>query len=1194
MLRLESLELIGFKSFADRTKVAFPDQITAIIGPNGCGKSNLSDAIGWVLGAQTAKSLRGQKMEDFIFGGTRSRRQSGLAEVKLVLRRNEASTVSLGGVEIDSETLEISRKVFRSGESQYFVNNRRCRLMDIHQFLEDAGLGFASYAMIAQGKIDSFLTAKPLDRRAVIEEAAQISGYKAKRRNAEMKLELSQQNLVRLNDIVSEVERQLRSLKRQANRTKRYQVVKEEFREVQRRRFAFEVDRFGCEIQQIDERLSELKKSEEKLTERLCREEKGFSRAADERDDREQKLSELRESRSQLTLELDRTHHSIEYHREQIEQIKEAMKTLESEREGLEESLHQFEGEWEDLHIDKAALEKEEKEIQLRFEEQQKVVNEHSEALEEAEEKLEEWRAKLLQISADSASKKNLKEQVAQRLKRITGERERLQEELTQSRKRLSETSNLRREKAEALEKLEEQFRALHQEVRTQKQAREEHSTQFEELGRKETEVRDRLVALKERLQSLQELEISRSHYSDGVKQVLNHFNKNKSISTEGTFADSIETSPEFERVVEEFLDEELEYILVDSLDEAVRGLSELKTLESGKATFLSIYSTNGFGKKQVPPRDGPEKGEGVYGRLAEVIQMKPELQDAFWRVLPQRADAVVVSDMDRAMQLAHSYPESTFITLEGESLTPRGLLSGTAPGSKRLGLLGLKRQKRELEKKVGSQQKALEKIIQERLERKEALEALASTLESTQTLLYETEKKCIGLRHEIEEADREVRRFERAAQALEYDLDRLVVDQQELTQKEEEVERALGELDKSKVEAEGRLTFGRQDLYKLRTALNQEQEKLNSIQSGRRVTEERKVALAKTLERLRSQKVEASNRLKTLSDREERYQTRQAELVNESKELTKSSEQLRTKKTEVSRSLEEAEADFLKFKEALKEIESRIGDLRDSRSEVLEQKSKIDIERARIETQFQNLEELCIDQLKVPIHEAIEKVDLAEFDADEVRERYEKLKDKIENFGPINMTALKEYEENEERHQFLTQQRSDIEQSIADTTKAIQEINRRSRARFTETFEAVNNNFKSVFQKLFGGGDCGMELLDEEDILECGIDVFAQPPGKKLQNIMLLSGGEKALTVFALLMGIFMYRPSRFCVLDEVDAPLDDANVKRFGQLIEDMSEETQFIIVTHNKRTMESADTLYGITMEEAGISKVVSAQF
>jgi chromosome segregation protein len=1196
MFRLKSLDMIGFKSFADKTRIVFPEGITALVGPNGCGKSNLSDAVGWVLGAQTARSLRGQRMEDFIFGGTRARKPTGFAEVTLTLEGGSPQPLRIDGIVLDGDELEITRKLYRSGESVYLLNQRRCRLMDIQKFLEDAGLGFASYALIAQGRVDAFLTARPLDRRAVIEEAAGITGYKTKRRNAELKLEMAQQNLLRVGDIVAEVERQLRSLKRQAGKARRYRRVREELRGVQRLRFRIESDRLGLELEELDRQLAKVRSAERDLAADLQAREERFRDSSRVREQLEIRLNELQQSKSELHLELDRDLNAIAFNRDQLGGIAESLESLAADRADTDGALSGFDLELERYAGERATLLREEEQAVVAAQESLRRVRACSGELEVAERSLEELRSRLVALTAEAASLRNLREQVNQRCERVRLDRERLLNERRVSQGNLRDSRRRAEEKRSALKAGRRSLARIEERVLARQRELESLSAELRELSGREGELHNQLVALNERLQSLQELELSRSHYSEGVKKVLGHLNRGVLCDGAGTLADALETSPEFERLVEEFLDEELEYILVDSLDDAMRGLSEVRTLKSGKCTFLSLRTSNGFGGEQrrTVTADLPGRSEGVYGTLADIVRMKPEVERAFLRVLPQRAGAIVVSDIERAMGLAHSYPESTFITLSGESLTPRGLLCATAPSPGKLGLLGLKRRLRELEKRARLRHEAHAEALRAKEDKEAAVREASQALEDLRSRRHQTEKEAIGLAHEAESAEQEVHSHERLAQAVEAESALLEAELGELQSRLEGLVLQLGSKERSREEIEAQLAIGRETLTELRMRLGELQEKANAAASQRGVLEERRNALDRTLDRVRGQRDAAARRLAELSAREEEGRRRSDHLKAEMARLAKSSEDRRRQEASLEAQLNELQKRFSHCKESLRRMDGELQESRRRAGGLAEDRSAREVERARVETLLQNLRGQCLEQLSAPLEDVAEGVVPEDVDPDEVNRRHERLKRHLESFGPINMTALKEYHENEERHTFLTQQREDIERSIADTARAIQEINRRSRAQFSETFDAVNRNFKMVFRKLFGGGECGMELLDEEDVLECGIDLYAQPPGKKLQNLMLLSGGEKALTVFALLIGIFMYRPSRFCVLDEVDAALDDANAQRFGDLIREMSPETQFIIVTHNRRTMESADALYGITMEDPGVSKVVSARF
>ncbi|GAB4108323.1 MAG: chromosome segregation protein SMC [Acidobacteriota bacterium] len=1196
MLRLKSLELSGFKSFADRTRLDFPAGITAVIGPNGCGKSNLADAIGFVLGLHTAKELRGEKMEDFIFGGTQKRRPSGLAEVSIRFQRTGEIPLVLEGVELEGDELEITRRLYRSGESVYLVNQRRCRLMDIHRFMEDAGLGFSGYAMIAQGKIEAFLGSRPLERRALLEEAAQISGYKVRRRQAEVKLELAQQNLLRINDILVEVERQLRSLRRQAAKARQYRKVKEEFRRVQKLRFRLEADRLGNRLNGLLVSLSRLRVEEGEVQVQVQAAEDQVRRLGLVRTELESGVQELQEQNSELTLKLDRNRNSLRFAAQQLEQTEQTRASEIQEREKLSAALSTQRQEAERFARELQSLNGEEESAASHQRSAQAQLEKARRALEEAENLLEEERSRLVGAAADAASFRNQAEQIRIRQQRLESDRQRLQAQRAALSDSLRGLEAQVAEKRATLEKRQAQLQDAARDLQRFRSEAEKLDHELAGLREQEAEIRHQLVALQERQQSLQELELSRAPYSESVKKVLGHLSRNRTVQTSGTLADAVETMPEFERLVEEFLDEELECILVDSLDEAVRGVTEAKHLKTGKCTFMSLVSTNGFGRngRSGAGRELPGVEAGVYGRLGELLKMKPSVQEAFLRVFPQQADTIVVSDLDCAWRLAHSHPESTFLTLQGEALQPRGLVTAVAAPAGKLGLLGLKRQLRELEKRVEAQLAAAAAAAERKHQTEEKLQALQGEVQRRQEHLHRLEKETIGLVHALEQSESDRTRRRRELAALEADLERLDAEAAELGSRLEAAAAETAAREALKTQIETALKIGRDRVQQFRDQLAAVQAEVTRASSQYRLLEERRRSLTATWERIQRQIEESEARLRVSGEREAAAVERIRALRDETARLKEEGSELTKAAETVTGRLAAAREELAGCRDRMAEAEAGLEQLRLRLTGVQSRCNEAEVERARLETQLQHLETDCQEQLGVALAEALVGAVPGAEDPAEIASRYEHLRRRLDSFGPINMTALKDYQEAEQRRQFLAEQRADLEKSIADTTQAIQELNRRSRTQFTETFAQVNQNFQQVFQKLFGGGECGMRLLDEDDVLECGIDLYAQPPGKKLQNVMLLSGGEKALTVFALLVAIFMYRPSRFCVLDEVDAPLDDANVQRFGQLIRSMSEQTQFIVVTHNKRTMEHAHALYGVTMEEPGVSKVVSASF
>jgi chromosome segregation protein len=1194
MLKFESLEIIGFKSFAEKTRVVFDDSTTCIVGPNGCGKSNLSDSIAWVLGAQNARTLRSERMEDVIFGGTARRKPSGLAEITLTIRRTGEEPILLDGVELTGDRLEITRRLQRSGESCYLINQRRCRLKDLQQFMEDAALGYASYALIAQGHIDSFLNSKPMERRTVIEEAAGIIGYKSRRKSAELKLELAQQNLLRVSDIIQEVDRQLRSLKRQAAKARRFREIKEEFREVQLRKFAVEGRDLQSRLAAVRADAIRVRTEEETVRQSLLERQAAYRTHMERRDRLEKRLTEVRQSSAAAHLEADRTLNSIQYHQDQIASLQKRADQVAGEQERLHESLKAVDDELERFRDEEITLREEETRVDQVLLKQREEVARYGGEVQTAEKDLDILRASFLRLSGETVSLRNAIEQLKQRRLSIEARRSRLEKEQEALELQRAENRTQLEQVCQVAEQKRNEMKLLNETVEEQ----EEQKTELEErlaLARAEiSELQRQVIACRERLHSLQEIELSHSQYSEGVQKFLNHLEQSRTITTAGTLAESIEASPAYERLVESALGDELEYVLVDTLDEAVRGVAELKNLKGGKCTFLSLRSTNGFGKQNGEAAEVPANpSEGVHGTLLRLLQMSPEVEQAFRRALPDRAGSVVVEDLDRALVLAHSYPEKSFLTLEGEALAPRGLLSATSIQSKKLGLLALKRQKKELEKKLASAESSLAGAQKLEARVKNELEVVSASCSSHAARLFGLEKEGIALGHEHQQRENDGRRLEQAARVFNDELRQLSVEEAEQEEQGRHLQQQLSDKQAGQVEMERLIQEAHSGLQQLRIEFARVQEQLHLVGSDKKVVGERRAALERTLRRVEEQRVAVESRLRSTRASEEQDRDRIRALAEELTELREKLNEFRNSEEALTGEQASLETEYADWKGGHPEVEQALAALRDRSLVLQEERSQFEIEQARLETQYENAEAQCLEQLQLSLQPVMSEVPEEGLDYHQVMQSYAELRSRLEEFGPVNMTALEEYQENETRFSFLTQQKQDIEQSIADTSRAIHEINRRSREKFREAFVAINENFKKVFVKLFGGGDCGIELIGE-DPLEAGIDIYVQPPGKKVQNVMLLSGGEKAMTVLSLLVALFNYRPSQFCVLDEVDAPLDDANVDRFTALIEEMSEKTQFILITHNKRTMEIGKYIYGVTMEEPGISQVVSVKF
>ena len=1190
MPRLESLEILGFKSFANRTRVPFEDGITIVVGPNGCGKSNLTDALSWVLGLVGAHRLRGRRMDDFIFNGTSKRRPSGMMEATLTLSREDETSIAFNGLEADGPSVSITRRLYRSGDSAYSVNGNRCRLKDVEALLERLGLGLGSYALIRQGRVESFLNSGSLDRRAIIEEAAGIGGYKARRRNAELKLEMARQNLLRIDDILSEVERQLRSLKRQAAKARRHKELKEEFRDVQQRRFGLEAHGIVVSLAEVEAAQARLGPALTEATADIRNRERTLQEISERMEDLEDRLSELREKSTVARVELDRTRNSIRFCGQQIQSTRRLLDTHGRNRHELLKSLETVQSEHRILRAEDASLKAERPLVGSRLTLHTQVADECKAQLEAAEQRVEHLRARNLELSAELTQLRNARDRAFQRVESIKTQRSRLERErgghepgMEQARNRLQkrqQTGSRRREEAGAV-----RGRLETSEVERRKLERE-----LAQVRGELAEAREGWIAGRGRLQSLEELEISHSLYSEGVAKALHHL-RNSSVPVSGTLADFARISPEFERLVEQFLQPELEFVLVDSLQQAVGGVSELKALDGGRCTFLSLKA-NGF---SAPARNGGKQlaaEKGVVGTLGDLLTLEPPVRKAFRRVLPERADAVVVSDLDRAFALSHRYPSRTFLTIHGEALAPGGLLSVSRAGRTGGGLLSFRREKAELEKKLARAKAQVSRLTRREEELRDHIRETSSAARKFQQTLHQTEKDVLQLELQEEQARRDLEHHRRALEVLAFEETQLREEEssehdgaqaasRSLTGKEDrarQIEAELGEATELLTQARSQFSESREQLHRNAAEERVIEEKARSVEDSLSRSEGRLQSLELRLKQTETQKAEGEALLKTLTleleNLEQTFETCQAEAVR----------------------LSSAEAndrqEYEEYRSDRRSLDTRLQELRQEQQQLQEESSEKEVQRARLETRLENLSRQCQEDLQEPLESIMEGVTPAE-DGARISGRYRELRSKLEKFGPVNMTALEQYQDNEERHSYLSRQREDLERSIADTTKAIQEINRHSREKFKKAFDSVNAHFHETFRQLFDGGSSGMKLIDEEDVLESGIDLFAQPPGKKVQYLSQLSGGEQTLTGVAFLVALFRYRPSRFCVLDEVDAALDDTNVERFVRLIRNLSQATQFILVSHNKRTIEMADSLYGVTMEEPGISQVLAVR-
>ncbi len=1203
MLKLKRVEIQGFKSFFDRTEMKFPGSgIAAIVGPNGCGKSNLSDAISWVLGEQSAKSLRGSRMEDVIFAGTRDRKPLSMAAVTMTLTdptgehghqlaQHNGHGNGNGNADHKPSEVTITRRLFRSGESEYLIDGKSARLRDIQDLFIGTGLGPESYAIIEQGRIGQILSNRPQDRRAIIEEAAGVSKFKTKKRLAEAKLEGAKQNLARVFDILEEVGRQVNSLKRQASKARRYEELKGEmmaqlrksltgrYRMLEREaaKTALDLNLANTEFQNLSNQVAEREKEHVELQETCYRNDAALTLA--------------RQQLADLQLEQERTRGKLDSQAQQIGAIEDRLTTGESEAQELEKRQAQFQQELE-AHLESlASLESQTESARERLAAKSAERERIQQDLQNRARTLETGRQSVLRLLGEASALKNQLAQIAEYLSAIERDSARCQREeqtATQDLQQLeSVKADLSRQMAARqmeLESTADRKRAVEEELGVRK-------THAAEARQNLDHLRTEASRMKARKDSLEEILSHRAYTTESVKRLFTAIEHGEAedFRPAGVLADFIEVEPAFEKATEDFLHEELEYVVVQNWNEAERGIDIMRTDLDGRATFLV----------HPEPDDRWAAGaelatnEGVAGRLSDHLRFTNGFSSAPAHLLPRLARCYLATDRSAAQKLAVEYPEAFFLLPDGVSYQGHAVSGGKKTGS---GPLALKRELRELTGEVQVKHRAVEETaaLLDRLDREIA--AYSEDLEALRTQQQNQEKEALALDHEHRKLAEEFARSSSRLSVARLELDRLRLEGNRARAQQEQDQRILEEKEAARSIEEQVLEQSRADLEELQAEAHGLVEEHGALRAELAGFEERRRAELASQARYQAQISEIAARRQEIAGEMERLGIERARLLRDNIELDRRAgelvEEIRLAEESVLRLAEQETS----LRANLAALEETLKQLRLDVQSAQERRSQVELELVRKQAELKYLDETSRKELNAPLEElaAAEEAVLDDAGLEEAERKYQEVKARIEALGPVNPQALEEFQEAQQRYDFLNAQRQDLLDSIRDTETAIKEIDVESRKRFSDAFEAINGHFRELFRTLFGGGTGEMRLTDETNIAESGIDIVASPPGKRLQNVLLLSGGEKSLTAMALLMAIFHYQPSPFCILDEVDAPLDEPNIERLTRLIREMSGQTQFIVITHAKRTMEAAQSLYGVTMQEPGVSKLVSVKF
>ena len=1271
MFKLQRLEITGFKSFADYTEIVFTGSgITAVVGPNGCGKSNVSDAISWVLGEQRVKALRGGEMKDVVFAGTKNRKPGGMAEVVLHLVRDDTffesdeneledidetlSGIDENAVNIDEleeiqvvteseeifiphsalrieengfheeefevetvqvaavgtartietkvktkrhwrprsfaldfapgEAVSVSRRLYLSGESEYQLNGKSCRLRDITDLFAGTGLSGAHYAIIEQGRIGHILSAKPADRRSLIEEAAGISKFRSRQRAAETRLESAKSNLARIYDIVSEIETHVNSLRRQAAKTRRFKVLQEEFRGLLRQLYAAEGKFLSDLADDLKQQLAIAEAAETDLHGQVTDKEEAARVATTAARAAEESLAELRQIHANNVLERDRAEREHIYKTDQIVNLNNRCENLRGEIASSEQRLKLLASELERLRADEQRESAEHASAESELRASEDTYRAASDALTAIEASAETVRAQLLQHTAAVERFGEIARQLDNNLERLAARAEGLDREG----ERASETFSANQKQADELAASLSAEEAKLVDLNVEKDGLLAVTTDARNAQRLAEGVLQKLQdehsAKKHRLATLLELEEKRAVYTPQVQKLFAE-EKNIGARLAGVLADRLNVDQRAESAVETLFGAFLEAVVVESLDDATRVSAWLKANDLGRTAMIILP------KDEVLSSGSAKSAKS--GTISDFLGVSKDLEKILRRIFPREMSARLVNNLT-AEDAANG---EILVNYDGDLLLGGRLFVGgnRRSTSKNESLLAFKRELNQLEKICGGLAGEIENAASRVESARADLVENESKMVDLQSLIIKVDRGIHGLQIQVRSAREEIERAERHRRVVADEAGQIQAEIAEAKQKYDDAltgkqtaEAALGQASSSLE----RITA---DLNKARENANAASTVLNEKRMAAATSDERRRSAVSALRRVENEGKELESRLALQNIEIGEAEGKIKSLYTAINEITDRIASAADEKSRETVELTAAVTALAAARTSSDRISEDLGLLNRRAGEARNERAAIEIRQAEAVTELKNIGENCLQELNVPLTVLVAEIEPAEdFVLETARREADDLRQRLDNFGAINMLALEELGIAEERHLFLTTQRQDIIDSIAATEEALREIKQRSRDKFRAAFEAINTHFIEFFQDLFGGGRGEMTLLEADDILEAGIEVVAQPPGKRLQNILLLSGGEKAMTAIALVLAIFKYRPSPFCLLDEVDAPLDDANVGRFAGKIAEMSERTQFIVITHNKRTMEAARALYGVTMQEAGVSKIVSVKF
>jgi chromosome segregation protein len=1222
---LKNLTVFGFKSFADKTALNFQPGVTAIVGPNGCGKSNVSDAIRWVLGEQSAKALRGGEMADVIFNGTDGRKPMGMGEVSLTLGGVDGENLRAAGVEVAYDEVTLTRRIFRDGGSEYFLNKTPCRLKDIQQLFMGTGIGRTSYSILAQGHITQILSSKPEDRRMIFEEAAGITKFKSQKKESLRKLEYTEQNLLRIADLIREVKRQIGSLQRQAGKAKRYKQISLELQHLETQLARHQFDVLQTEISDKNSAVEKFRNEIEQGSNDVLRFENEIAQLRERLSELEHEVAAQQQRGLELKGEIDRHESRIQFNEERLRELasqnSKALTEITQAEERCRAAQEELAAVVEKLSASEIALAKHKEDLQSKREALSQVENglrERQESLRQAQSAAFSAAQDLTRIRNEITALDLQKQGNSIRLEKLSAEKVQLEEERTRLESRLQEfTASVEVEKLNvattrgSVEQRQNRLRELQNEL-------QQSSVEQDQFLQQQAEKRSRLHVL-------EQLEGSREGFDAGAVAALR-----QSRSVIGSLADRIRVPDQFVVAVENALGHHLQLVLTEQPSSAQEILADLSASKAGRASVaaLSIGIPDDkqlvFGgelsadENKTAAQNGLKQGQIV--RALDVVQTDPSVDKLLRALL---GCTFIASDLTTATaQIQNGHAGCDFVTLTGDLLSRHGIytggyLNGHGNSKGPSSILGRKNQIAELQGELTEIQNRVAEASRKRGVLLGEQTELQASLQQAQTELREQEVAIATREGEFNALQNSNRLLHQKIDTVVFEVQSLAAQEQEGLQKRSALTAQLEKFEASERGAQEQVALLTAELENLRqqrdvanTALTESKIALASDEQLAASFLQQQSALTQRIQELKQMIEQRKGECSSFVSRKEQAESEIQESRGQIERLAHDREQVNAQTAELIARKNTLETDIASRDENLRSQRGRLTELQNQRGavevELAQKNMSVQNLREKIQQKYHlNLDDIrseCITityadegpakvQTLTPEEMAASGVAT---DWNAVGQQIEALQKRLDEIGPVNLVAIEEYEETEQRHQFLTTQHDDLVHAKIQLLEVINRINTQTREMFVQTFEKIRENFRAMFTDVFGGGKADLILSDENDVLESGIDIVARPPGKQLQSISLLSGGEQTMVAVSLLFSIYQVKPSPFCVLDELDAPLDESNINRFVRVLQRFLAHSQFIIITHNKRTIGMADVLYGVTMEEHGVSKIVSVKF